>query len=73
MEKNQPFLSIKPNIGLVQLYYGFGIDEFQRIVEMIKADALAIHVNPAQEVVQIEGDTCFKGVFSKMRGKRTVK
>ncbi len=49
------------NIGAPQLVKGYGIDQAQAAVEMIDADALAVHFNPAQEVVQPEGDTRFRG------------
>lgn len=47
------------NLGAVQLNYGYGIEECQRAVDMIGADALALHINPVQEAVQPEGDTNF--------------
>lgn len=34
-----------------------------KIVSLIDADALAIHLNPLQESVQIEGDRDFKGIL----------
>ncbi len=37
--------------------------DFQRIVDSIDADALVIHLNPLQELVQPEGNTNFKGVL----------
>ena len=54
------------NIGGVQLVHGYGVKEVKRIVEMIDADAIAIHLNALQEAVQPEGQTNFKGVLSKI-------
>lgn len=54
------------NVGGVQLVHGFGVKEVKRIVEMIDADALAIHLNALQEAVQPEGQTNFQGVLSKI-------
>ncbi len=34
---------------------------------MINADAIAIHLNPAQEVFQPEGEPWFRGVIDKLR------
>lgn len=54
------------NIGAVQLNYGYGVDECRRAVEMIGADALILHLNPLQEVLQPEGDTNWKGLLGKI-------
>ncbi len=54
------------NIGCPQLSLGWGPDEARRCVEMVKADALAIHMNPLQEAVQIGGDTNYSGVLKKV-------
>jgi isopentenyl-diphosphate delta-isomerase len=54
------------NLGAVQLNYGYGIDECQRAVDMIEADALILHLNALQEAVQPEGDTLFSGLLSKI-------
>jgi isopentenyl-diphosphate Delta-isomerase len=54
------------NLGAVQLNYGYGIDECQRAVDMIEADALILHLNALQEAVQPEGDTHFAGLLSKI-------
>lgn len=54
------------NVGLVQLNYGFTYKEFQKCVDMISADALAVHINPIQEVIQPEGDRNFSNLLPKL-------
>jgi len=51
------------NIGAPQLVKGYGVAEAMKAVEMIDADALAVHLNAAQEAFQPEGDTDFRGVI----------
>ncbi len=47
------------NIGLNTLSK-VSVREVIDAVNMLEADALAIHLNPGQELVQPEGDTCFR-------------
>ena len=54
------------NVGGVQLVHGYGVKEVKKIVEMIDADAVAVHLNALQEAVQPEGQTNFQGVLSKI-------
>ena len=54
------------NIGGVQLVNGYGLREVKKAVEMIDADAIAIHMNALQEAVQPEGQTNFKGILGKI-------
>ena len=61
-----PDIPIYANLGAVQLNYGYGIDECQRAVDMLSADALIFHFNALQEAIQPEGDTNFKGLLSKI-------
>ena len=42
------------------------MEEASRCVDMIEADALAIHMNPLQEAVQVHGETRYRGVLGKI-------
>ena len=57
-----PDIVIIANLGAPQLVKGYGIGEVRRAIEMIDADAIAIHLNAAQEVIQPEGEPMFRGV-----------
>ncbi len=61
-----PNILLFANLGAVQLNYGFGLDECRRAVEMIRADALYLHLNAIQEAVQPEGNTRFSGLLNKI-------
>ncbi len=52
------------NIGAAQVVDGFAIDNIRRIIDMVEADALAVHLNALQEMIQPEGDRNFRGVVS---------
>jgi len=64
--KMAPNAFLIANIGGVQLVHGYGLKEVKKVVEMIDADALAVHLNALQEAVQPEGQTNFKGVLNKI-------
>jgi isopentenyl-diphosphate delta-isomerase len=64
--KMAPNAFLIANIGGVQLVNGYGLKEVVKVVEMIDADAVAIHLNALQEAVQPEGQTNFKGVLAKI-------
>lgn len=54
------------NMGAVQLNYGYGVEQCQRAVDQLQADALYLHLNPLQEAVQPEGDTRFAGLSERI-------
>jgi isopentenyl-diphosphate delta-isomerase len=64
--KKAPTAFLIANIGGVQLVNGYGIKEVKKAIEMIDADAIAIHLNPLQEAAQPEGQTNFKGILKKI-------
>lgn len=61
-----PTIPLLGNLGAVQLNYGFGLEHCRRAVEMISADALALHLNPLQEAIQPEGQGDFTGLLPKI-------
>jgi isopentenyl-diphosphate delta-isomerase len=65
--KRAPTAFIIANIGGVQLVNGYGLKEVRKALEMIDADAVAIHLNALQETAQPEGQTNFKGILEKIK------
>lgn len=64
--KKAPRAFLIANIGGVQLIDGYGLREVKKAVEMIEADAIAIHLNALQETAQPEGQTNFRGILEKI-------
>jgi isopentenyl-diphosphate delta-isomerase len=54
------------NLGLVQLNKGYGLEHLEQAVELVGADAMALHINPLQEALQVGGDTDFGGLLNKL-------
>lgn len=64
--KKAPTAFLIANIGGIQLVNGYGLKEVKKILAMIEADAVAIHLNVLQETAQPEGQTNFKGILAKI-------
>jgi isopentenyl-diphosphate delta-isomerase len=62
-----PETFVMANIGGAQLADNLSLKDAQKLVEMIDADALAVHLNPLQEIIQPEGEPKFEGVLSKIK------
>ena len=67
VRKHAPNAFIIANMGVVQLNYGHGVDSYKKVVEMVDADALYLHVNPLQEAIQSGGDTDFSDLIPKVK------
>lgn len=67
VREKAPTTFVMGNLGCPQLSLGWGADEAQKCIDMIKADALALHMNPLQEAVQVDGDTNYRGVYEKIK------
>ena len=61
-----PDILLLANLGAVQLNYAYGVPECRRVVDLLEADALILHLNPLQECIQTGGDTNFKGLLDKI-------
>jgi isopentenyl-diphosphate delta-isomerase len=64
--QNAPTAFIAANIGGAQLAKGLTIEDAQKLVDMIKAQALIVHLNPLQELVQPEGESKYRGVLRRI-------
>lgn len=61
-----PSILLLGNIGAAQLRE-YDIEKIISLVEPIKANGLAVHLNVAQELAQQEGDKSWKGVFDSIK------
>jgi isopentenyl-diphosphate delta-isomerase len=61
-----PDVLLLANLGAVQAREA-GVERVAGLVAAIRADALCVHLNAAQELVQDEGDRDFRGCFATLR------
>jgi isopentenyl-diphosphate Delta-isomerase len=54
------------NIGAAQVHEPDAASAAERLVDLLEADALAIHLNPVQEAIQPEGEPCFARVTERI-------
>ena len=64
---NAPNGFLVANIGGAQLSKGLKIKDIKNMIQMIEANALVVHLNPLQELIQPEGEPKYKGVLSKIK------
>lgn len=65
VRKMAPSALVIANIGgveLAKLHSAHDADSLDRIVELVGANALAVHLNPLQELMQPEGARDFRGI-----------
>jgi isopentenyl-diphosphate Delta-isomerase len=59
-----PDIPIFGNIGAAEIAKMHDISSIQRLIDFIRANGFAVHLNPLQEFLQPEGDTNFHGVLA---------
>jgi isopentenyl-diphosphate delta-isomerase len=65
VRKVAPDIPIIGNMGGCQLSK-YGVKRIREMLDSVGADALAIHLNPLQEVCQPEGDKKFSGILEQI-------
>src|SRR6266568_4419489 len=75
--EHAPHAFLIANIGAPQLipqarHPAFTLEQVQSAIEMIKADALAVHMNSLQEAAQPEGDRKAKGEVAALKELTTA-
>lgn len=63
VREKAPTAFIASNIGGCQLIDGLSVDDLRKITDCIRADAVIVHLNVLQELMQPEGDRNFKGIL----------
>ena len=61
-----PSIFLLGNIGAAQIRE-YDLEKILSLVESIGADGLAVHLNPAQELAQQEGDKSWKGIYNDVK------
>jgi isopentenyl-diphosphate delta-isomerase len=67
VRSHAPDILLFANLGAVQLNYSYGVTECLRVIDLLEADALILHLNPLQECIQPNGDTNFRGLLDKIK------
>jgi isopentenyl-diphosphate delta-isomerase len=61
-----PDILLFANLGAVQLNRAVDVDSCRRLLDLLQADCLVLHLNPLQEAIQPEGDTTFRDLLPKI-------
>jgi isopentenyl-diphosphate delta-isomerase len=67
VRESAPSIPIVGNIGIAQIASSENFNYIEELINNIDADALAIHLNVIQEVIQPEGDKIFAGALKKIQ------
>jgi isopentenyl-diphosphate delta-isomerase len=67
IRKNAPTVPIFGNIGAAQIVKLKKLNTVQSLIDQIEADAMVIHLNPLQELLQKEGEPNFKRLLTKIK------
>ncbi|MEJ2665745.1 MAG: type 2 isopentenyl-diphosphate Delta-isomerase [Deinococcales bacterium] len=66
VRRHAPDILLLGNLGVAQLNRGYGAERLREAVELVGADALALHTNPLQEALQLGGDVDFTGLVARL-------
>jgi isopentenyl-diphosphate delta-isomerase len=66
IRKNAPLIPVLGNLGAAQIVVMDKFDAIERLIDLVEADAMVIHVNPLQELLQDNGEPSFTGLLKKL-------
>lgn len=66
IRNNAPSVPVLGNIGAAEVVKIKSSDKFRELIDLVEADALVIHANPLQELIQPEGNPVFKGLLKNI-------
>ena len=67
VRKNAGSIPVLGNIGAAQVAKSKNIiSHIKLLIDLVEADAMVIHVNPLQELLQLEGEPDFKGLLKSI-------
>jgi isopentenyl-diphosphate delta-isomerase len=67
IRRNAPTVPVFGNIGGAQIVQLKNLSAIQRLVDQIEADAMVVHLNPLQELLQKEGEPNFIGLLKSIK------
>jgi isopentenyl-diphosphate delta-isomerase len=66
IRKNAPTVPVLSNIGAAEVVKYKSPAKFRKLIDELEADALVIHINPLQELIQPEGTPYFSGLLKSI-------
>jgi len=66
LRKNAPKIPVLGNIGAAEIVKFKNLDKVRFLADLVNADAMVIHANPLQELLQDNGEPNFKGFLKSI-------
>src|ERR1035437_9925643 len=66
IRKEAPEIPLLGNLGASQIVRMKNFDQVKYLIDLIEADGMVIHLNPAQELFQSKGEPEFSGLIKKL-------
>ena len=67
IRRNAKSVPVLGNLGAAELIKIKSFNDVKILVDLIQADAFVIHLNPLQELLQLEGTPYFKGLIKSLK------
>lgn len=67
IRKNAPSIPVLGNIGAAQVVRMSSFDPVKYLADLVEADAMVVHINPLQELIQKGGEPVFTGLLKRIK------